>query len=59
MSIYPSIGSQDFYINSEGQVIEPRYSLLTNKYSKSNTFLDSLITDHSRFKSFTQNTRLR
>lgn len=53
------MGSQDFYINSEGQVIEPRYSLLTNKYSKSNTFLDSLITDHSRFKSFTQNTRLR
>ena len=30
-----------------------------NQYSKSNTFLDECLTDHSRFKCFALNSRIR
>lgn len=51
-----SMGSQDFYVNPEGKVSQPLKNPEINFYSQSETFSDSLITNHSRFKSFTQNT---
>ena len=59
MSVYPSLGAQDFYVDHNGNTNSPLKYCEKNIYSQSNTFLDTLISDHSRFKSFAQNTRIR
>lgn len=59
MSVFPSLGHQEMYVTPLGRIMEPKKNLVLNTYSKSETFLDCLINDHSRFKSFTQNTRIR
>lgn len=53
LSVFPTMGKRTFYINQQNRVIDSINNSNKNKYSKSLTFLDSLITDHSRFKSFT------
>ena len=58
-STLPFLGSQKQMLDSNNRIIGKNQYQLENKFSNSETFLDQFITDHSRFKSFTLNTRLR
>jgi len=59
LSVLPHIGTANYYVtepNTPGTMVKRSDS---NPYSQSDFFLDATITQHSRFKTFTQNTRLR
>lgn len=59
LSVLPHIGTPNYYIKDDfttGTLLDRRQE---NPYSHSDFFLDSTITQHSRFRTFTANTRLR
>ena len=59
LSVLPHIGTLHYHTGPKDEIYEMKDRENLNKYSLSNYFLDETITDHSRFRTFTQNTRMR
>ncbi len=52
ISTLPQVGTKYYYLDKEGRVFCMKNRSTINKYSKSNSFLDLTVTNHSRFKNF-------
>jgi glutamate--cysteine ligase catalytic subunit len=59
MSTLPTIGTDNYFLDSNNRNIEIEYRKNVNTLSGSNYFLDSTITNHSRFKNLVYNTNVR
>ena len=59
LSVLPHIGTLHYHLGAKDEVFPLAERAAQNRYSQSDSFLDSTITDHSRFRTLTQNTRTR
>lgn len=59
MSTLPTIGTELYLIKPNNRIIKLENRKTLNKYSESDYFLDSTITNHSRFKNLVNNTKKR
>lgn len=59
LSVLPHIGTANYYLEETNRPGTLAGRADENPHSESDFFLDSTITQHSRFKTFTANTRLR
>lgn len=59
MSTLPTVGTELYFVNEHNRINEMKNRKNMNKLSKSDFFLDSTITNHSRFKNLVNNTRER
>lgn len=59
LSVLPHIGTANYYLEESDKPGSLVKRAEDNVFSQSDFFLDSTITQHSRFKTFTANTRLR